>query len=374
MRHTTCLLLAVVFSATACSQEDPTIKPGTGVDEPIVGAACASAPNYTEDLSSCTPLVTDYQPRAGEKDARDWPNCISDDNTYVKIQDSISSIARVAAGDAVATILWDGGILPTSEDFLQARIVYAEDQGLGSRVARRWDPHYTAPASGKCDEVGVADANPDYCVGPAKLLPIIVDAFAEGALGKNRLVNAARIQAAIQWFFYVSANKEASTCTDKAKDCDSAWAYYTGGTERDSPRGLAADVDALAPGTHDRAYDGALALRCWRDLENDDTKEATAFLSRRDLALAQYDRAMVRGMAVIIRQKFAELACATGDYKDAAHAALKVLVPLLSRETRARDGVMGTTANLLKTEVEKDVDAVDTSAAIAAIDAMYACP
>ena len=31
--------------------------------------------------------------------------------------------------------------------------------------------------------------------------------------------------------------------------------------------GLSADIDALAPATHDRIFDAVLAMRCWRDLD-----------------------------------------------------------------------------------------------------------
>src|SRR5690606_38512670 len=130
------------------------------------------------------------------------------------------------------------------------------------------------------------------------------------------------IRAALQWFFYVSAIKEATTCTNTAKDCDSAWAYYTGGTDRAAPAGLAADIDALAPDTHDRAFDGVLAVRCWRDLLDRDVPAAD--LTLRDQAIDQLDFALVRGMSIIIRQHFAAISCATGDYRDAHFEALKI--------------------------------------------------
>lgn len=361
-------LLPAVLLAASCGADDPKITDPDGEDEVIEGSACSPEPIYTENISSCIAPVTDYQPRDGETGAGDWPDCISDDNVYHRIEPSISSIARVEAYDAIGALLWQDDKQPSSENFLQARIVYEEEQGIGSRVARRFDPHYEPPEGGSCDEEGVAAANPDYCVGPATLLPIIVDAFADGIAGNNRLVNAARIQAALQWFLYVSAVKEATTCTAKAKDCDSSWAYYSGGTERSAPIGLAADIQSLAPQTHERVYDGLLAVRCWRDLENNDTGEATAFLERRDQAIGQLDRALVRGMAILIRQHFAALDCSTDDYRDAHLSALEVLTPLFDRETRARDAA---TADLLSGETAQPVD---TGAVLVGIDGVYGCP
>lgn len=351
-----------------CGEDDPSGNDAGVTDQPIMGAACAPAPAYTEDVSSCTPLVTDYQPRDSGSANDSWATCISDDGTYHKIEDSVSSIARVAAYDSIAAMLWRNGATPTYTDFFNARVLFEEEQGLGSRVARRYDVHYEKPASGSCDEEGVAAANPDYCVGPATLQPLIVAAFADGAMGNNRVVNAAKINAAIQWFMYVSAIKESTTCTDVPKDCDSGWAYYTGGTERAAPLGLAAEIDALAPETHDRAFDAVLAVRCWRDL---DQAIPAANTTLRDQAIGQLDSALVRGMAILIRQRFAELSCATGDYQTAALEALRILVPLFDRETRARDAV---TADLLMTEVAKSAEAVDVSAVLAAIDATYPCP
>lgn len=341
---------------------------GSGVtDDPITGAACDPAPSYSEDVSGCSPAATDYQPRDNNSANDTWPACISDDGTWHRIEQSVSSIARVAAYDAIGDMLWNNP-QPTHEDFIDARILFEEDQGLGSRVARRYDVHYPKPSAGGCEDAGVAEANPDYCVGPATLQPLVVEAFADGSQGKHLVVNAAKIRAALQWFFYVSAIKEATTCTDVTKDCDSAWAYYTGGTGRDAPAGLAAEIDALAPETHHRAFDGVLAVRCWRDL---DTAVPADDLALRDRAIDQLDRALVRGMAIIIRQHFASLECATGNYRAASFEALKILVPLFDRETRARDS---TAADTLMKQVTGSVDQVDVTAAIDALESTYPCP
>ncbi|WP_375770014.1 hypothetical protein NR798_03755 [Archangium gephyra] len=182
-------------------------------------------------------------------------------------------------------------------------------------------------------------------------------------------MNAARIEAALLWFLYVSPLSEVTSCTNKDADCDSAWAYYTGGTPRTEPVGLARYVRELAPATHERAYDATLAVRCWRDL---DRATPANDLELRDRARAQLDHAMQRGMAIIVRQRFQELTCTSGEAKAARWAFLKVLVPLLEREARARNPAE---ADVLKAQVEKlDPEAVDASAAITALDRLFPCP
>jgi hypothetical protein len=366
MRHVR-FLLFWSSALAGCGEADPSPGDGSVVDDPIVGTPCATAPAYVEDVSGCVPLGTDYQPRDGGQ-TNGWPACISDDDLYHQLEPSVSSIARVAAYDAIGGDLWEDGATPTHEDFLAARVLFEEEQGLGSRVARRYDIHYDPPTTGSCEDEGVPAAHPDHCVGPGTLQPIIVAAFADGAEGNHRIVNAYKIEAATQWFLYVSAIKEAFTCTTTAADCDSHWAYYSGGTARADPAGLAADVDALAPETHDRAYDGVLAVRCWRDL---DPEETATDLARRDQSIAQLDRALLRGMSILIRQRFLALACSTSDYQQGHLEALRILVPLFDRETRSRSS---TAADLLMTEVAKSAEAVDVSAVVDALDSTYPCP
>ena len=97
-----------------------------------------------------------------------WPACISDDGTYHKINDSISSIGRIASFESIADTLWRKATPPTSEDFTNARIEYALEEGLDSRVRRRYDSHVMKPADGSsCRDATpeVLEAYPDYCVG-----------------------------------------------------------------------------------------------------------------------------------------------------------------------------------------------------------------
>lgn len=364
------LCLGVIL-ACGCGEDDPEDNSGNDTDsngEDRDVCIDDAMGDYTEDVSHCTPLESDYRPR--DPGADNWEACISDDNTYHRIEESISSIARVEAYDAMGDLLWNNPQIPTAQDFIDARIALDAEQGLGSRIDRRYDVHYNPPADGAaCDEEGVAAANPDYCVGPAVIRPIINAAFADVANGGVPIINAEIIHGAIQWFLYVSAIKESTTCTDTAKDCDSAWAYYTGGTERVSPIGLAAEIMDVAPETHNRAYDGVLGVRCWRDL---DSGETAIDLELRDRAILQYDVALLHGVSILIRQRFVALSeCEDATEKTAVHESLKVLIPLFDRETRSRDAAA---ADLLAAEIAKETDQVDTIAAIAAIDSIYLCP
>ena len=81
---------------------------------------------------------------------------------------------------------------PSTDDFLQARLVYQEDEGLDSRVVRRYDHHYDRPDAGGCEDDGIPEDHPDYCVGPAKLQPLILQALNAGIEGTGPRAQAAR--------------------------------------------------------------------------------------------------------------------------------------------------------------------------------------
>ncbi len=370
--------LALPFFLFAACGDDGGGAPDSAMPDasPVAdgGGVCEMPPVYVEDLSSCVIADTDYTPRDPAMNAAPddmWPTCISDDNTYHRIMDTISTIARVEAFEMIADLLWDGDRRPTAQDFIDARVIYAQDQGLDSRVQRRHDVHYPEPPGGAtCADPGVPEMYPDRCVGPAKLLPILNDAFAAGGTGGSPRVNAARIEGALIWFLYVSALSEVMSCTTRPQDCDSAWAYYTGGTPRETPIGLARYLRAIGVETHDRAYDGTLAVRCWRNLDNE--TGAAVDLAMRDRAFAQLDRALQRGVALVVRQRVAELACTSGDVAEARLAFLQVIVPLLDRAARERDP--GQADVLLEQSQATSPAAVDQNAAMEAIDALFPCP
>ena len=258
----------------ACGTPQPKADAGTdaGADAgPTRATDCMPAPMHLEAVAACAPAATDYRPRDG---GDTWPACISDDNVYHPISPNISSIARVSGFEEIAALLWRDAKIPSRQDFIDARVIYAQSEGLDSRVQRREDVHYPAPAAldggtaAKCSDVGVPAQYPDRCVGPAKLLPILNDAFARGAMGEAPRLHAARIEAALLWFLYVSTLSEVMSCGAKPQDCDSCWAYFAGGGPRAAPLGLGKVISSLGPDTYDRGYDATLAVRSCRKLDN----------------------------------------------------------------------------------------------------------
>ncbi|MBN2803294.1 MAG: hypothetical protein JXR91_09385 [Deltaproteobacteria bacterium] len=323
--------------------------------------------DYNENIFKCEPLKTDYTPSDPDNDS--WDACISDDNSYHKIEDSISSIARVEAGEAIGELLWNNSNVPSADDFIAAKVLLDTQEGLGSRIDRRYDIHYDPPSDGSsCDDEGVAEKNPDYCVGPAVLRPLLNEAFADGANGNNLAANAEIIHAAISWFFYVSTVKESTTCASAAKDCDSSWAYFTGAGDRGDEIGFAKEMRAIAPLTTDRAYDGILAVRCWRDLDSGETAEN---LDLQKQAITQYDTALLYGMSILIRQRFEALDNCTGDNLHAVYASLQVLVPLFDRAVRELDS---SSADKLLGEIEKDPTEIDVKSSVEILDTLFVCP
>jgi hypothetical protein len=372
MKRTLLALSAVALLSTACGDPDPKAP-----DDPNPGGNdidCENPPVHTENVSACQPAATDYRPRDAQANtsATDaWPACITDENVYAPIDPNISTVARVAAFDAIADTLWRNGKVPTRQEFVEALDLYTQPEGLGSRVQRREDVHYPpAPNGGRCRDQGVPETAPDRCVGPAKLLLIINDAFTRGAQGEPPRVQAARIEAALLWFLYVSPLSEVTSCAAAPKDCDSAWAYYTGGTPRSEPKGLAAYVKALGPETHERAYDASLAVRCWRNLDNETGTATNTALQQR--ALRQYDKALLRGTALILRQRLTELTCGNTEGTQARMAFINTLGPFFDRAAREANPAR---ADVLKAQVEQArAEDVDVDAAVAAIDALFPCP
>lgn len=349
---------------TVDSTVDGTAGDGT-VGDGMVGACSPRAAEDKVDPGICSAGASDYA--ICEDDS--WAACISDDGTYHRIQDSISSIARVAAFESIGDILFDATKSASADDFLSARMLYQEAEGLDSRVVRRYDPHFDAPADTDCEAEGVPAQHPDYCTGPAQIQPIILDAFMKGNDQDDVRRQAGRIEGALLRFFYVSTFKESLTCTAKAKDCDSAYAYYTGGETARGGLGLARIVNEVDPYAHDRAWDGLLALRCWRDLDNG---EAAADPTMRDLARNQYDKALLHGVASIVKSRFDMMAAASADEKAYYWGFLQSLAPVLNR---AMEDAAVASATELATELAKDDPAtVDSTKANAAIDAVFDCP
>ena len=320
-------------------------------------------PDDIPDPGSCMAAADDYAPCADDG----WPACVSDDGEYHRIEETISTIGRVVGFEEIADLLFDPTEDPSTDAFLMARMVYQEDEGLDSRVVRRYDPHHDGQGV-DCTMPDVPVAEPDYCVGPARIQPVILGALNDGIMGNTPRANAAKVEAGLLWFLYVSTYKESSTCTDKAKDCDSSYAYYTGGEEMRGGIGLARYVREVDTHAHDRAWDGLLAQRGWRDRDSD---EVATDLELRDRARAQADRAILHGVSSIVRDRLDELEAASGDERAYYHAFVQVLGGVLDREARERDS---DAADALAAELDKDADAIDTAAAIAAIESVFDCP
>ncbi|MCA9563901.1 MAG: hypothetical protein KC561_10455, partial [Myxococcales bacterium] len=298
--------------------------------------------------------------------------CTSDDGEYVRVQESVSSIARVAAFEDIADLLWRNDATPDGDDFFDARAIYAVGEGLDSRVQRREDEHYPPVMSGNdvlsCGDEGVPAMDPDRCVGPAQILPILNEAFQGGIAGEDPEVNSARIEAALLWFFYVSSYKEGTTCASVAKDCDSSWAYYNGGFQLDGAIGLAGYVRELDPVAHENAFNAVLGLRCWREL---DTAEPASDTILQGYALDQLDRALLNGVARIVADRLAQMTNHSGVDRDADWAFLQILGPVLDREAADRDSAA---AARLSTAWALDADDVDVRAVIDDLAEVFPCP
>lgn len=375
-------VIALILCVSACESAGP-ISSDAGDEVTTTDALTTDA--VTTDVSSvfdggvCAPRSGDYVPRARMPMASQWPMCGSDSGEFVPNDPSISTIGRVRAFDQidrdVAAMRSNGFFDPTrdpsSSEFTAARLVYAQDNGLGSRVERRSDEHYPAPAMNDCQMEAVRAANPDYCVGPSRLLPIINAGFAAGQTamaGSATRVHAARIEAALLWFLYLSPYKESLTCSTTPRDCDSAWAYYTGGQVSPSASeqyGLARRVMALDPSTHARVWDGLLALRCWQQAE-------PMNVALRERARAQLDRALTRGIALVLIDRVRRVASSTGAERDAHFAFVKVMGPLLDRAARA---VSPSGADALAAALRGDDPAAfDARAVAAGLSALFPCP
>lgn len=342
-------------------------------------AALDDAGDGDAAIGACEPLPASERPAPMGCEARagdyapctddGYAACVSDDGEYHRIQESISTIARVQAFERIAELLFDATRDPDASDFLTARMIYQEDEGLDSRVVRRYDPYFEVPADTDCAEPGVPAMYPDYCVGPAKLQPILLEAMNRGAMGDDARAQAARIEAALLWFLYVSANKEAVSCARAIQDCDSSYAYYTGGEDARGGIGLARYLAEADPHAHDRAWDGLLAVRCWRDLDDGAMAQDQALGDR---ARAQYFAALVDGLAAVVRDRLQKVAGSTGDEQRSHFAFVTTLGRAIVPEAEARSSAHG--ATLAGAFSADDPQDIDVDATVAAIEAVFECP
>jgi hypothetical protein len=313
-----------------------------------------------------------------------FPACVSDADptTYVLVGSSPSTIARIAAFETIASMLFISGA-PSQQAFIDARVAYLQANGLESRVARREDEHYppamnSGGAVAACNTLTMAEQlnYPNRCIGPLTLTPLIASAFTDGANATDPLARrlaAARIEAGLLHFLQLSVYKEAVTCRATPADCDSSWAYYGGGDQRAAGKGLARYVRGLETSTHERNFDGVLAIRCWRGLDDPAvTTDDAMFDGLRTFALAQIDRAVHRATAIILRARVVEMTTATGAELTVRWEMVRYLGKAIQREATLRDAARGATlaAELAKT----DATMVDEAAILGVLDAVFPCP
>jgi hypothetical protein len=352
---------------------DPVMDLGIDVD---AGLADAGGPDAGPRV--CARSAGDYIPDVTARDVTAWPACVSDEGVYRTFSSGpVGGVARADQYRQIIALLFDPTRDPTSDDFLAARSLYVNtadpNAGIAIRLGRRADFHYESavPAGTDCTAPGAAMMYPDFCVGPARLEPLVNTAFTLGSTpgAPNSRIPAALIEAGLLWFQYVSVLSEIRGCTNTLSNCDSAWAYYTGGADARGGVGFGAYVQAADALAHDRAWDGVLAMRCWRDL---DTTVPAMDLARRDAAYAQVDRAMLAGLVSVLRARAVRVAATTGTERSAHWTFARTLLAFLDRAARLVDPAAADV--LVAQGMRTDAATVDVPAVLAALDAVYACP
>ena len=392
---------------------DPTTNPTTGDPTATTGDPTATTTDPTAttaetmgdpcealqispiDEGACEVLATDYQPRVNMSKDDMWAACVTDNGIYTQVDPKVpSTVARVVQYEAAAKLLWRDGAVPTAADFTAARDAYITPEGLESRLVRREDLHYPAIPMNEWDPQVESDKQctvealymkyTDRCVGPATMRPLIDAAFTAGQTGDgDAQVHAGTIHAVLDWFLYLSVYKEAETCASvKAADCDSAWAYYTGGETIDKGIGIASEIRVTSKNTHERIHDGILAVRCWRDHEQN--MGMYPLLSMIDAdgkaefgrGWEQLDEALHRGFALLVRNQlvtYLEGSCGQNDaYLPGVWAYLKVAGPALQREADERDAGTAGALKTLWAATEPSIEQLE--AGLAALDQIFPCP
>ena len=175
-----------------------------------------------------------------------------------------------------------------------------------------------------------------YCVGPASMHPLITNAFVAGSTGET-LVSAAKVETGLLWFMYVSTHKEGYSCKGKAKDCDSAWAYYGAQETVDGAVGLARYVREVSVEQHQDIFNAILAIRCWRESDSGETAIDDELHAQ---VLAQLDRALDRGIGQILMNRMERLRTESSADAEASKAFLGILGPTTHRASSAFDAAL----------------------------------
>lgn len=359
-------LFVLATTVIACDGDTPGKTSTSSTGEPPSLTCDANAGIVDAPGKNCAALPNDYTPRDAASAKDTWPACVSDGNQYVPIGQTTLTAARVAAFHDISEMLGFGGLkLPSPDDFTAARALYTAPGGIESRVLEIEDDHFPAAPKACKDLTPEEQAQYPYrCVGPIRIRPILDTAFEAGSRGEDPVINVARIEAALLWFFYVSTYAEAIRAVENPAAVDESWASYTGGESRDKPLALAQYVAARSIDTHDRIWDGLLALRCWRDLDNPQGPAMDIAMQSR--AVEQLDRALIRGIALILRQRLEVSAC------EPAWISAEILGGILFREAQVRDPV---TADVFIEELSRRrAVLVNLDKLLAATDSLFPCP
>ena len=379
---------------TTATTGDPTETTTATTGDPT-GDPCEALQISPIDEGACEALASDYQPRVNMSKDDTWAPCVVDNGVYAQVDVKVpSTIARVAQYEIAADLLWRGGVVPTAADFTAARDAYITPEGLESRLVRREDLHYPPIPMAEWDPQVESDKQCtvealfkkyfERCVGPSTMQPLIDAAFAAGQTNDgDAQVHAATVHAVLDWFLYLSIYKEAETCASvKAADCDSAWAYYTGGQSIDKGIGIASDLRVTSKNTHERIHDGILAVRCWRDHEQMDGMYPLLSMVDAEgkaefgLGWEQLDQALHRGFALLVRGQlvtYLEGSCGKNDaYLPAVWQYLKIAGPVLQREADERDAGAAKALKDLWAATDPSVEALE--AGLTALDTIFPCP
>jgi hypothetical protein len=382
-KHRALGALLVLF---ACESSAPTIRvPVNGAEAGTPDAAvfegdsgldaammCLVRPAVT--VRVCSASTQDYTPRDLASAGTRFPACISDDNTYHSINPDVPSNARIAAVEALFKLLKiEEGAVPSAQDFDDARVLYTQPEGLDSRVQRREDIHYPevviAGVAKQCRDLTSAEhaMYPDRCAGPAKVIPLLNDAFQKGSRGESPRVQAARIEAAMVWFLWLSFYKESQGCYGDPGQCDSASSYWGGQQDiAKAPTGYGRIVRGFSEDSYKRGWDAVLAVRCAYDYSQKSTPAPADFAAVKERARDQIDRINNHALALFVRSKLRAVSC------EGALESLQILGPVLDVVARKIDAAK---ADELMAQWKKpSASEIDQVRVESILDALFGCP
>ncbi len=129
--------------------------------------------------------------------------------------------------------------------------------------------------------------------------------------------------------------------------------------------GLSKYVREIEPATHQAVFDGILAVRCWREVDNDPMSSSQPEVHQR--ALRQLDTALERALAAVLIDRLR-----TWNGTDAAAwAFLQIMGPVADRAARAVDPAK---ADTLAAAWAGDGTSQDAEALIGHLEALFPCP